>query len=161
MKPGENSVVRWVIIAFFAIIGLTVYLELQYQQTFATTKNTNHPNRAIPVKLSTLTPASTEMIPKGIQPDDLPDIESRGATVLLLYCAQCHALPPPAMHSAAEWPDVLNRMQVHLINTRNERIKPVVLPPKRDWSILDSYLTRYARTANISRNNETSSSTPP
>lgn len=41
---------------------------------------------------------------------ELPDPRSRGAGLLQAYCVQCHWLPAPQMHSAAEWPILVRRM---------------------------------------------------
>lgn len=43
---------------------------------------------------------------------DLPDPRSRGAGLLQVYCVQCHWLPAPQMHAAAEWPVLLRRMEM-------------------------------------------------
>ena len=51
-----------------------------------------------------------DVLPPGIDPKILPDPESRGARLLERYCTQCHNLPGPGMHTAAEWPQVVNRM---------------------------------------------------
>ena len=48
--------------------------------------------------------------PPGIKPENLPNPESRGAKLLDRYCAQCHYLPNPAMHTAEEWPQIAGRM---------------------------------------------------
>ena len=50
------------------------------------------------------------VVPAGVKPADLPEPGSQGAKLTVRYCAQCHDLPSPAMHSAAEWPAVANRM---------------------------------------------------
>lgn len=49
-------------------------------------------------------------LPPGIAPQDLPDPKSEGARLLNHYCTQCHNLPGPGMHTAQEWPDVVDRM---------------------------------------------------
>lgn len=46
----------------------------------------------------------------GISPDRLPDPDSDGARLYVFYCTQCHVLPNPSMHTAAEWPQVADRM---------------------------------------------------
>jgi cytochrome c5 len=51
-----------------------------------------------------------DMLPPGIEPQDLPDPGSPGAKLVTRYCAQCHNLPSPAMHSAEKWPQVADRM---------------------------------------------------
>jgi cytochrome c5 len=50
------------------------------------------------------------VVPAGIKPGDLPAPGSEGAKLIAKYCVQCHHLPSPSMHSAAEWPGVANRM---------------------------------------------------
>jgi len=55
-----------------------------------------------------------DRLPPGIDPKLLPDPKSRGARLLQQYCAQCHNLPGPGMHTAAEWPDVVNRMDARM-----------------------------------------------
>ncbi len=49
-------------------------------------------------------------VPLGIEPQYLPSHGSRGANLLKTYCAQCHALPTPRIHSGNEWPRVVERM---------------------------------------------------
>jgi len=49
-------------------------------------------------------------LPPGIAPQDLPDPGSEGASLLNHYCTQCHNLPGPGMHTADEWPSVVDRM---------------------------------------------------
>lgn len=52
-----------------------------------------------------------DILPPGIDPKLLPDNQSRGAHLLEQYCTQCHHLPGPGMHTAAEWPAVVARME--------------------------------------------------
>jgi cytochrome c5 len=49
-------------------------------------------------------------LPPGITPRDLPDPQSRGAKLVARDCAQCHAVPSPAMHSAKDWAVIAARM---------------------------------------------------
>jgi cytochrome c5 len=51
-----------------------------------------------------------DMVPPGVEPENLPEPDGRGARLLVRYCWQCHNLPSPAMHSAAEWPGIADRM---------------------------------------------------
>ncbi len=53
----------------------------------------------------------------GLPPQDygiseLPEPHSYGAAMLEVYCEQCHWLPSPQMHSAAEWPLLVRRMML-------------------------------------------------
>lgn len=50
------------------------------------------------------------LLPPGINPEELPDPQSEGARLLTRSCTQCHNLPSPAMHTAEEWPVVMQRM---------------------------------------------------
>lgn len=51
-----------------------------------------------------------EQMPPGIDPANLPDPQSEGARLIQRYCSQCHNLPVPGIHTAAEWPNVVARM---------------------------------------------------
>ena len=53
-------------------------------------------------------------LPPGVAAESLPEPGSPGAKDLSQYCTQCHALPSPAMHSAADWPGVARRMWVRI-----------------------------------------------
>lgn len=50
------------------------------------------------------------MLPPGVKPENLPEPDSRGAKLLIRYCAQCHDLPSPFMHGGEEWPVIAGRM---------------------------------------------------
>ena len=50
------------------------------------------------------------VVPPGVKPNDLPAPGSAGAKLVARYCVQCHNLPSPLMHSAAEWPGIAERM---------------------------------------------------
>ena len=60
-----------------------------------------------------------------IQRKRYPDLKSPEGRSFTLACGQCHALPDPKRHSAAEWPAVVERMQ------RNMALLNVVVPSKR------------------------------
>lgn len=143
MNQGEKKVFIWVGIAFAMVIALTVYLEVQYQQSQEPSSQQNH--SALSDDQSIASTAATIVIPKGLSPDDLPDAESRGATMLTLYCAQCHELPTPAMHTQSEWKDVLGRMKQHMQSSRGGMLRRVLIPPENDWNILAVYLDKHAQ----------------
>ncbi len=52
----------------------------------------------------------TGLPPENYQVSDLPEPHTYGAAMLQVYCEQCHWLPSPQMHSAAEWPLLVRRM---------------------------------------------------
>jgi len=68
-----------------------------------------------------LAAAKIALPPPGIGPGDLPNPSSREAGLVVQYCAQCHQLPSPAMHSATDWPRVLRRMWL-----RMDRLPPAM-----------------------------------
>jgi cytochrome c5 len=50
--------------------------------------------------------------PANFVPENLPERDARGATILAAYCVQCHWLPAPQMHTAVEWPLLVRRMHM-------------------------------------------------
>lgn len=61
-----------------------------------------------------LAAANIALPPPGVKPGDLPEPNSKGAQLLVQYCAQCHNLPAPAMHSATDWPSIARRMWLRM-----------------------------------------------
>jgi cytochrome c5 len=53
-------------------------------------------------------------LPPGIPATSLPDADSPGARLVATYCSQCHGIPSPASHSAADWDPTLRRMLMHM-----------------------------------------------
>jgi len=143
VKKGEKHVLWAIMAALAGIVGLTAYLENNYQQhnPAALAKARGEP----PAPLPATSGAGTRMIPRGLNPAALPDPDSRGATLLTVYCAQCHELPTPLMHAAAEWPAVLERMQAQIQARRGAVLARVVMPPERDWHTLRDYLLANAQ----------------
>src|SRR5512139_4352060 len=76
----------------------------------------------VPFQLAELTPVSAGMMgpgmmggfPPGSDPASLPELHSEGAQLLQAYCAQCHELPGPGLHTADEWPAVVRRMNMRM-----------------------------------------------
>ena len=69
---------------------------------------------------------------------DLPDPTALDARLFATTCAQCHALPAPTQHTAAEWATVVDRMLLH-----REDYGLAPLSPQQRGSIV-SYLQRHA-----------------
>ena len=101
----------------------------------------------------------------GLPPPDhsrerLPEPESRAAGLLVTYCTQCHGLPTPQMHSAAEWPTLMRRMEARSRTLRHRIEGPVLegalgqrllqgitsefVPPPDDHETVLRYLQRHA-----------------
>ena len=51
-----------------------------------------------------------DSLPPGLSIESLPEPRSNGAAMLQHYCIQCHNLPGPDRHTAAEWRDVASKM---------------------------------------------------
>ncbi len=64
---------------------------------------------------------------KSISPDALPSRGSTGAVLFRETCSQCHPLPDPKLHTAGEWPKIVERMQANMrtmgkkVITENEK----------------------------------------
>ncbi len=85
-----------------------------------------------------------DILPPGIDSELLPDPGSPGARLLRQYCTQCHNLPGPGMHTAAEWPAVVDRMD------RREQMMSggmmdVHAPTAAELEILVTYLEEHAQ----------------
>ncbi len=76
---------------------------------------------------------------KSLSPDELPAPGSQGAVLYKELCSQCHPLPDPKLHTADEWPKIVDRMQSNMrsmgkkVITGNEKTEVV------------GYLTRHGR----------------
>ncbi len=98
--------------------------------------------------------------PNDFQPEDLPEPGSRGAGLLQVYCIQCHWLPTPQMHSAAEWPILVKRNLLRMQQLEDRLGGPlttgligdvvmagyesVEIPAQAEIDTLIAYLQRYA-----------------
>jgi cytochrome c5 len=86
--------------------------------------------------------------PPGFDPAALPQASAPGARLLTRYCSQCHALPGPGHHTAAEWPAVLERMQVLMDTSRRFRglMGSIAAPDAAERATLRAYLSNHALT---------------
>lgn len=98
-------------------------------------------------------PMLERILPPALSPAELPDPRSRGARLLVRYCVQCHHLPSPAMHDAARWPRVVDRM-VKRIDGKGNRgalmqamMGDVMTPDPNEVALITAYLRRYAQQA--------------
>jgi len=97
-------------------------------------------------------PLLERILPPTFEARQLPQPGSRGAQLTLRYCVQCHNLPNPAMHHAAKWPRIVERMILRMQGRGNmgklmaEMMAGVVAPDAGDADALLAYLRRNAQT---------------
>jgi hypothetical protein len=93
-------------------------------------------------------PMLERILPPTFDAKNLPEPESAGARLTMQYCVQCHNLPNPAMHNAARWPGVVERMVYRMEGKGNYgklmfEMMAGVRAPSRDEAIaLVGYLKR-------------------
>ena len=76
----------------------------------------------------------------------IPEVNSARAESFRLACGQCHALPDPQMHSAKEWPAVVERMQKNMEwMNRVVGSKPIPGEPQLKIEDINAFLIRHAR----------------
>ncbi|NKE70142.1 hypothetical protein [Candidatus Manganitrophus noduliformans] len=85
------------------------------------------------------------ILPAGVTLQDLPDPASPGAKLLSTYCAQCHNLPSPRMHTEEDWPRIAERM---LARDRMMASMPGMMqvrsPTAEEGEVLVDYLKAHA-----------------
>ena len=91
------------------------------------------------------------IIPPVIGPAQLPEPKSRGARLTAQYCVQCHNLAPPAMHHAAKWPGIVQRMTPRMEGrgnmgaTMKELMADLRAPSSEELGIITAYLQKHAQ----------------
>ncbi len=87
-----------------------------------------------------------DTLPPGLSIESLPEPNSSGADLLQQYCTQCHNLPGPDRHTAAEWGDVTSKMFMLMdVSNRFGRLNGEVdTMQSHDQKALQSYLERHA-----------------
>jgi hypothetical protein len=96
-------------------------------------------------------PMLERILPPGFEPASLPDRNSRGAQLTARYCVQCHNLANPAMHDAAKWPTIVERMVLRMQGKGNmgrlmaEMMAGVEAPTGEETGALVAYLQRQAQ----------------
>jgi cytochrome c2 len=83
-------------------------------------------------------------LPLGLDPRHLPDPRSNGAQLLARYCTQCHELPGPGLHTADEWPSVVDRMNRRM-QVMGGMMHDIEAPDNDELRTLVAYLQRYAQ----------------
>jgi hypothetical protein len=96
-------------------------------------------------------PMLERILPPTFAAHQLPQRDSRGARLLLAYCVQCHNLPNPAMHHAAKWPGIVQRMVLRMEGRGNmgtlmaEMMAGVKAPSAEDTKVIVAYLRRHSQ----------------
>ena len=97
-------------------------------------------------------PMLERILPPTFDAANLPEPRSDGARLVVGYCVQCHNLPNPAMHHAAKWPAIVQRMVLRMEGTGNmgtlmaEMMAGVKAPGAEDTRAIVAYLRRHAQT---------------
>lgn len=96
-------------------------------------------------------PMLERILPPTFGARQLPEPKSRGAQLTLQYCVQCHNLPNPAMHHAAKWRGIVERMVPRMEGKGNlgklmaDMMVGVKSPSPDEVRILVAYLRRHAQ----------------
>ena len=97
-------------------------------------------------------PMLERILPPTFASAELPEPGSEGARLTLRYCVQCHNLANPAMHHAAKWPTVVERMVLRMEGRGNmgalmsEMMAGVKAPLEDETRTLVAYMQKYAQT---------------
>lgn len=59
---------------------------------------------------------------KTISPDVLPAPKSSGALLFKDRCSRCHPLPDPKLHTASEWPKIVEKMKANMRTMNKQEI---------------------------------------
>jgi cytochrome c5 len=98
-------------------------------------------------------PLLERILPPTFAAHQLPQRGSNGAKLVLAYCVQCHNLPNPAMHHAAKWPGIVERMVLRMQGKGNmgtlmaEMMAGVKAPGAEDTKAIVAYLRRHSQRA--------------
>ena len=96
-------------------------------------------------------PMLERILPPTFDAAQLPQRKSPGARLVTAYCVQCHNLPNPAMHHAAKWPGIVQRMVMRMEGKGNmgalmrEMMAGVKAPSAEDTRTIVAYLRRHAQ----------------
>ena len=97
-------------------------------------------------------PMLERILPPTFEPAALPQAGMPGAKLVLRYCVQCHNLPNPAMHQAAKWPGIVQRMVLRMQGRGNmgtlmaDMMAGVKAPTREQQRRLVAYLQKNAQT---------------
>jgi cytochrome c5 len=96
-------------------------------------------------------PMLERILPPTFEARQLPEPSSPGAQLTVRYCVQCHNLPNPAMHHAAKWTPIVDRMVERMEGRGNmgtlmsDMMAGVSAPSAEETKTLVAYLRRHAQ----------------
>jgi hypothetical protein len=96
-------------------------------------------------------PLLERILPPGFEAGALPEPGSAGARLTVRYCVQCHNLANPAMHHAAKWPAIVERMVDRMEGRGNlgvlmaEMMAGVSAPSADEKASIVAYLQKHAQ----------------
>jgi hypothetical protein len=96
-------------------------------------------------------PLLERILPPTFEAAKLPEPGSRGADLTIRYCVQCHNLPNPAMHHAAKWPAIVERMVLRMEGKGNygklmfDMMAGVEAPSAEETDVLVAYLKKHGQ----------------
>ncbi|HEX5477726.1 MAG TPA: hypothetical protein VFX09_07710 [Burkholderiales bacterium] len=83
---------------------------------------------------------------KPLDPLRYPEVFAASGEAFRLACSQCHVLPDPQRHTAAEWPRVVARMQRNMAwMNRVVGSHPIDGEPQLRIEEINAFLQKYAR----------------
>lgn len=91
------------------------------------------------------------ILPRAIEPRELPEPASEGARLTARYCVQCHYLPNPQMHTADRWGPIVERMvwRMHgkgnLGEVMKEMMADIKAPTQEEAGALARYLQKHSQ----------------
>ncbi len=88
-----------------------------------------------------------DVLPPGIDPELLPEPDSPQAHLVQRYCSQCHNLPGPGLHIAAEWPAVVERMyaRMRMMQPMMGGQMGIFVPNDGELKLITEYLKKHAQ----------------
>ena len=98
-------------------------------------------------------PLLERILPPTFEARQLPERDSAGAELTIRYCVQCHNLPNPAMHNAAKWSPIVERMVLRMEGRGNlgplmsDMMAGVKAPTAEEKRTLIAYLRKHAQRA--------------
>jgi len=96
-------------------------------------------------------PLLERILPPTFEARQLPERDSAGAELTIRYCVQCHNLPNPAMHNAAKWSPIVERMVLRMEGRGNlgplmsDMMAGVKAPTGEEKGTLIAYLRKHAQ----------------